>query len=408
MSADVDAVPQKRSIQSRTKVKTGCKTCRIRKIKCDEEKPACKKCVSTGRTCDGYESVFRFAAHPPPNSGSLHFNKAEVSLPLVHSGLSEIAEEDIERLNRCFSIKTMLDVKLGCGEEAKQLLAASLTDPAIRHAISSLRTLREDLDATGNGRTAITEHAPCYGYGLKKYNMALSGLLSDMSFHTTNKLRSALLCCQIFISIEQLLGNYDAMAQHIVRGLMILHEYRVRPAISSKLELLPAYADQLPLLDVFIIKLFAAPCKFADAPKTDSLPQPVESPKHRILAPDTRTDITRLSQSVLQLLDEVGQLQSISAAVQLRAKKATLLQSLKSWLCNLEMSRKEMIPADTEPLSASFQRLFYHILQVVLLGTLDVSPEARVQLGTETEKLQKLANVVGQRVRNYHIRESPR
>lgn len=36
------------------KVKSGCITCKIRKIKCDEEKPSCRRCTSTGRTCDGY------------------------------------------------------------------------------------------------------------------------------------------------------------------------------------------------------------------------------------------------------------------------------------------------------------------------------------------------------------------
>ncbi|KAF4844169.1 Aspercryptin biosynthesis cluster-specific transcription regulator atnN [Colletotrichum siamense] len=36
------------------KVRTGCLTCKIRKIKCDEGKPFCNRCTSTGRKCDGY------------------------------------------------------------------------------------------------------------------------------------------------------------------------------------------------------------------------------------------------------------------------------------------------------------------------------------------------------------------
>ncbi|KAL1894020.1 hypothetical protein Sste5346_006162 [Sporothrix stenoceras] len=39
------------------KDRTGCITCKIRRVKCDEEKPACKRCTSTGRTCDGYAPV---------------------------------------------------------------------------------------------------------------------------------------------------------------------------------------------------------------------------------------------------------------------------------------------------------------------------------------------------------------
>ncbi|KAK2594079.1 hypothetical protein QQS21_008228 [Conoideocrella luteorostrata] len=34
------------------KVTTGCKTCRARRIKCDEAKPHCKQCISRGRWCE--------------------------------------------------------------------------------------------------------------------------------------------------------------------------------------------------------------------------------------------------------------------------------------------------------------------------------------------------------------------
>ncbi|KAJ6785315.1 hypothetical protein PWT90_04608 [Aphanocladium album] len=33
---------------------SGCMTCRIRRVKCDEGKPHCRRCLSTGRRCDGY------------------------------------------------------------------------------------------------------------------------------------------------------------------------------------------------------------------------------------------------------------------------------------------------------------------------------------------------------------------
>ncbi|KAL5599098.1 hypothetical protein FOVSG1_006910 [Fusarium oxysporum f. sp. vasinfectum] len=36
------------------KVRTGCITCKVRKIKCDETRPCCRRCTNTGRNCDGY------------------------------------------------------------------------------------------------------------------------------------------------------------------------------------------------------------------------------------------------------------------------------------------------------------------------------------------------------------------
>ncbi|KAI1384916.1 uncharacterized protein F4822DRAFT_416684 [Hypoxylon trugodes] len=53
-NSSVDAGPAKRKRASKPKVRTGCITCRIRRVKCDETKPSCTRCESTGRKCDGY------------------------------------------------------------------------------------------------------------------------------------------------------------------------------------------------------------------------------------------------------------------------------------------------------------------------------------------------------------------
>ncbi|KAM0173164.1 hypothetical protein ACHAPF_006919 [Botrytis cinerea] len=39
----------------RQKSKTGCTTCKLRRVKCDEAKPSCMRCINFGRKCDGYE-----------------------------------------------------------------------------------------------------------------------------------------------------------------------------------------------------------------------------------------------------------------------------------------------------------------------------------------------------------------
>ncbi|KAK2594088.1 hypothetical protein QQS21_008191 [Conoideocrella luteorostrata] len=39
------------------KVKSGCLTCRRRRVKCDEAKPACKQCLRFGHICKGYSSI---------------------------------------------------------------------------------------------------------------------------------------------------------------------------------------------------------------------------------------------------------------------------------------------------------------------------------------------------------------
>jgi len=53
------AIPSQKSDRKRTK--TGCLTCRKRRIKCGEEKPVCTNCIKSKRHCDGYNPriVFR-------------------------------------------------------------------------------------------------------------------------------------------------------------------------------------------------------------------------------------------------------------------------------------------------------------------------------------------------------------
>ncbi|KAG8672461.1 hypothetical protein FPOAC1_005734 [Fusarium poae] len=46
----------KKTKSSAPRRRTGCQTCRKRRIKCDETRPACTKCLQSGWKCDGYTS----------------------------------------------------------------------------------------------------------------------------------------------------------------------------------------------------------------------------------------------------------------------------------------------------------------------------------------------------------------
>ena len=387
---------------------------RIRKVKCDENKPSCQKCVNTGRTCDGYESLFRAFTGEHINSAHAGGIKSCAGLQPIRPALTEITPQDIDLLNRYFSIKTVFEVKLGCDEEARQVLEASLTDPSIRHAVSSLRALREDFETSGDIPAPVVQQIPSYDYGLQQYCMALRGLASNLSSPSSDGLKSALLCCQIFISIEQVRENYATMAQHIIQGFRIMHEYRARPVLVSASRLVPAHHDQLPLLDVFIIKLFAAPCKFTDPPATayiSGTTEPVfvispdqrfvESRDLRTIAPDMRTELTRIATSTLGFLSKVSHVESTENALGLLSEKLSLLDSLQSWLIDLELVQAEMRQPGPQLISVLFMRFFHQILKIVLLGALDSSSNLCAELRAEHDRLQGVASNVGERVKAY-------
>lgn len=333
----------------------------------------------------------------------------------------KITPEEIELLNGYFSTKSLSGVQLGCERESEHTLLASVTNPPIRYAISSLKALREDLESTGNIPASVVKQTPSYIYSLQQYCMALRGLTSGATPADSDRLKSALLCCQIFISIEQLQGNYVTMAQHVTQGLRILHDSRARPTLATAHNLLPATHDRLPSLDVFIIKLFAAPCKFSDTQGTANVSaqtasaslalvqrQSLKPSNLRRIAPDMRTELTRTATSTLHFLNKVLHVESAAKAHQLLLQKAVLQDYLELWLLDLEFFVAEMEPLGPERLSVSFMRLFHQILVIVLLGVLDSSSDFYAKLQIETERLQVISSIVGEGLRLYNADSNTR
>ena len=390
---------------------------RIRKVKCDEDKPCCRKCVSTGRTCDGYESPFRLFNSQVLRKGHVCGDKSVVDLQSARPGPDEIAFEDIELLNRSLSTKTIVaGVELDCNQEVRQVLHASLTDPSIRHAILSLKTLRNDLEALQNDLPFVVPQDPNYAFGTQQYGMALKGLVSNLSSSGTKGMRSALFCCQIFISIEQLRANYSAMAQHIIAGLKIMQEYRIRRLVTepeSEFEAESTKVDQLPSLDVFVIKLFAAPCKFEDPPAKGQEGEmtastcPIEGHHELIgprelssLRPKMRAQLTKIATLMLEFLSKISKIETARNIALLLPEKIDLLDSLESWHVSLDIVQRRSPNPGFEPISFSFMRMFHSILKIVLLGALDSSTDLHDKLQMEHDRLQSIADLLGERVKS--------
>ncbi|RGP72357.1 transcriptional regulatory moc3 [Fusarium longipes] len=388
----------KRNNAGGRKVKTGCTTCRIRKIKCDEAKPFCQKCVKTGRTCDGYESVFR-----PFASASASDNHRTDVKDASQKSTNQAPPLDASCLNRYFSTKTIFDVELSCNREAEQVLQESLTDPSIRHALLSLRALRENLESLTESPSSPEQQRLSYNYGLGQYSKALTGLASNLSSPSPKMIKSALLCCQVLISVEQVRGNFSAMGVHIVRGLNIMREYRARPYLLDSDTLMPARNKDLPSIDVFIIKLFAAPCKFTEQPTADinnMITPPADVPADRKIAPNMRTGIRKIAESVVEFLDQVSIVETTQTAAQLLCERERLFASLDAWFKNFESIQTA---EELETVNRCFLRFLYIILNVVLMGTLDYGVSCDFKLKAENDKIQVLADEINERLKHYDM-----
>ncbi|KAJ5513711.1 hypothetical protein N7463_003263 [Penicillium fimorum] len=72
----------------RTKTFTGCWTCRDRRVKCDEERPHCRRCQQNGWICKGYDLRLGWSQIP---GGRSHRRKLRSPAPDMNHGLSSAA-----------------------------------------------------------------------------------------------------------------------------------------------------------------------------------------------------------------------------------------------------------------------------------------------------------------------------
>ncbi len=134
---------------------------RIRKVKCDEDRPACNRCVSTGRVCDGYGvwgHGVNFHGHRqrPPVSKDSNVVAPLLSLSVsLFTGLSD--EREFLEWFKCRTSKKIPGASILALWDVL-LYPASLSEPALLHAILSLSSLhkREVYDSNYGSRKGNT------------------------------------------------------------------------------------------------------------------------------------------------------------------------------------------------------------------------------------------------------------
>ncbi|CZR56758.1 uncharacterized protein PAC_06647 [Phialocephala subalpina] len=198
----------------------GCRTCKTRRIKCDEAKPSCSRCLKSGRSCDGYGIQMKATAQARASSLS--------SLD-THSYRSE-------RENRGFDYFRHKALSELIGFDTKSdfwshvVLQFSEASPAVFRAVLSLSSLHE---STYSSQMMLTGSENTMSF-LRQYNKAIRQLCSKQ---TTQPVQFTLTCCILFICLENLRGDYDAGLLHLKNGLEILKEWHAKNVtLSTEIE----------------------------------------------------------------------------------------------------------------------------------------------------------------------------
>ncbi|KAK9242857.1 hypothetical protein V1506DRAFT_546150 [Lipomyces tetrasporus] len=226
-----------RTVLSRSR--NGCITCKIRRVKCDEEKPSCHRCRSAGRKCDGYGPPSTLA--PSTTNNKTKDIRIIQHTPQVTQGIRMWMLPSFDRLlteTEYSSLEFFHLQTVSCfGTKAGDfLLRAAYHEPSIRLAAMALGSLHRIflLEGYDQSRQQKTQ------YALRQYNSAIRQALNLFSRIPEGSTDVLLSICILFFCFESLQGHFKMAVQHVVSGLRILKQQESRCHAEGKDALLPS------------------------------------------------------------------------------------------------------------------------------------------------------------------------
>lgn len=203
---------------------------RIRRVKCDEGRPACHRCTSTGRKCDGYSSLpfSRRELHTASQSLSrsegyngISISAAVGALPklITDATFSDVLEKRYFQFFRTCTV-TSTNSLLDCRFWDRLVLQVCYAEPAVKHAVLALSSLHQLYEVQGR----IAEEKQHLEYATKQYNTALAHARDLVSRANDSNVQAILVACLIFICYENVRGNHKASQVHLQSGRSILNQ----------------------------------------------------------------------------------------------------------------------------------------------------------------------------------------
>ncbi|KAL8727555.1 MAG: hypothetical protein Q9166_005961 [cf. Caloplaca sp. 2 TL-2023] len=195
----------------------------VRRVKCDEAKPQCVRCTSTGRKCDGYA--------PVPESKtwrrSLKATATDCSTLIRRSSspVFELFEDDVERRSFAFfKDRTIAEVSGYFPSEFWERLIplATFNEPALKHAAIALASLHERFEKGDRSILKSNKDIAEGGFALQQYNKAIQCLIKPNADARKPALDTSLVACVLFACFESLRGHHGSALSHIHSGTQIL------------------------------------------------------------------------------------------------------------------------------------------------------------------------------------------
>ncbi|KAF2717168.1 hypothetical protein K431DRAFT_161342 [Polychaeton citri CBS 116435] len=251
-------VPTQRKRAFAPKTRTGCRTCRSRRIKCDEQRPECRKCTSTGRKCEGYELNVRPATTAPVVTGQrqllpLQALRAARMPPPMSTGVTvgwndtEVQAFDYFRSYTAGQLTAAVPSSMWI----RMALQMSSYEPSLIHAVSAVGAMHRATSLMAPNSPNRVNHEVHQQLAVNRYCKALGHLQRYMSTTQTENvmLEIVLIACLLFTMYEMLKGDPGMSFLHFSKGLEIVRRKYAHTAFAPDTRGKEVFLRSTPELD---------------------------------------------------------------------------------------------------------------------------------------------------------------
>lgn len=227
---------------------------RIRRVKCDEGKPKCQRCLKFGVKCDGYLPPAHELRNTANNRGILpRIKKVSSSSPnlLVPISVARLENPKEQRYFDLFCGQTSFEImpehdSFGIRQ---MLLQACYSEKSLKHAIVALGALDKTAETTRDFSKLSLDIVPAaqlatanehHRFALVEYTQAVAEMRAGIKL---NDVRTTLLSILLIFVFEAWNGNMAMAVRQIRNGVRIIQEWKSTIKDSDKT---PEYMSPAP------------------------------------------------------------------------------------------------------------------------------------------------------------------
>ncbi|OHF03899.1 C6 zinc finger protein [Colletotrichum orchidophilum] len=193
------------------KSRTGCITCKKRRVRCDEGKPSCLNCSKSKRSCEGYA----------PKTKGIDGRLQEYRPLLIRPNYETyMFTAQLEKDHFEYWMTFSKQFTLFPSDLVTQLIPQiAREEPAIKHAAFAIGAATLGSDSR---RQRTVGSGPFMKDALQHYGRAIHIIRSSAS--SKRSIPRALLSCILFVTFESIQGNHLAALTHINHGCTMLDQ----------------------------------------------------------------------------------------------------------------------------------------------------------------------------------------